>query len=83
MFTPVPGASIRLWILPRTKKVSTGHFVTPASLGPAFRIPLTLRQQKQPPKGGVFIVFVEQQDIHCLKKKRLWAFLYMMKQEGV
>ena len=31
---PVP------WIFPRPKKVSTGHFLTLAALGPAFQIPL-------------------------------------------
>ena len=45
MPTPLPGAFIGLWILPRPKKQSTGLFLTLPSVGSVFRIP-TLRQKK-------------------------------------
>ena len=50
MPTPVPGAFIRQWILPRPKKVSPGHFFTPAAPGPAFRIPYA-HQKRSTPTG--------------------------------
>ena len=48
MPTSVPDVFISPWILPRTKKVSTGHFFTPVcGLVPSFRIhphPLPIRK---------------------------------------
>ena len=55
MPTPVPGAFIRQWILPRPKKVSPGHFFTPAAPGPAFRIPHAHQKKFHPDWGGTFL----------------------------
>ena len=49
--TPVPGAFIRLWILPRTKKVSTGHFFALPPVGPSFRIPAAHLKKRGTPMG--------------------------------
>ena len=54
MPTPVPGAFIRQWILPRPKKVSTGHFFAPATLWPAFRIPPSAKKDPHPLGGDPF-----------------------------
>ena len=54
--TPVPGAFRKRWILPRPKKVSPGHFFTPAAPGPAFRIPLHHQQKGSTPKGWILFV---------------------------
>ena len=39
---------------PRTKKVSTGHFFTPAAPGPSFRIRYSAN--KKPPRWGGFLL---------------------------
>ena len=52
--TPVPGAFRKRWILPRPKKVSPGHFFTPAAPGPAFRIPPHHHQKRSTPRGWIF-----------------------------
>ena len=47
-------------IFPRAKKVSTGHFLTFASLRPPFRIPLsTQEKQKTKAKALVFVSGVD------------------------
>ena len=46
-----PGASAGQGTLPRPKKVSTGHFLTPAAPGAAFRVPSEKSKTGQPPKG--------------------------------
>ena len=43
--TSLRDASKCTWILPRPKKVSTGHFFTRPSAGPAFRIPLSANRK--------------------------------------
>ena len=48
------------WILPRPKKVSPGHFFTPAAPGPAFRIPHTINKKDPPPWGGSFLLAEQQ-----------------------
>ena len=48
MHTPVPDAFIRLWILPRPNKVSTGHFFTLPLVGSAFRIHLFVKNPHTP-----------------------------------
>ena len=55
MLTPVPGAFIQLWILPRTKQVSTGHLFALPTVRPSFRIPLH-KQKEGHPKGVLLFV---------------------------
>ncbi len=50
--TPVPGASVGAWILPRANKVSPGHFVTPVcALVPPFRVPWLIKKFQTPQWG--------------------------------
>ena len=56
MFTPVPGASIRQWILPRPKKHSTGMFFAPATQRPASSNPYSLAKRNPPQRGGFLFV---------------------------
>lgn len=48
MPTPISDAFIRLWIFPRTKQVSTGHFFALPSVGPSFQIPCSIKKQDTP-----------------------------------
>ena len=56
MFTPVPSASIRLWILPRPKKHATGMFFAPATQRPASSNPYSLAKRNPPQRGGFLFV---------------------------
>ena len=48
---PFWGAVFLRWTLPRAKKVSTGHFLTFASLRPPFRVPSGINQKSRCPNG--------------------------------
>jgi hypothetical protein len=50
------------WILPRAKKVSTGHFLAFVALRPPFRIPLSTYSRKQKTKAKA-LVFVSGKGI--------------------
>ena len=52
MPTPVPGAFIRLWILPRPKKYVAGIFFTPATQGSASSNP-SVAKKNTARMGGV------------------------------
>ena len=41
-------ASANSWTLPRTKKVSTGHFFTHPPGGPSFRVPRYIKKSRYP-----------------------------------
>ena len=56
MFTPVPGASIRQWILPRPKKHATGMFFAPTTQRPASSNPYSLAKRHPPQRGGFLFV---------------------------
>ena len=55
MPTSVPDAFMRIWILPRPKKVSTGHFFTPLTVGPASSNPCCLPKKRRTPRWGVLL----------------------------
>ena len=60
--TPTRGASRNQRILPRTKKVSTGHFFTPVcGLVPSFRIPQPI-QIRKPTRWVGFLIWSEYRD---------------------
>ena len=52
IYIPLRDASGKRGTLPRAKKVSTGHFLTFASLRPPFRVPSGIYQKKQMPLWG-------------------------------
>ena len=71
MPTPVSGAFISLWILPRTKKVSTGHFFTLPAVGPSFRILCCSANKNSRPKAAFLLAeqqgFEPWQHFHALR----------------
>ena len=78
--TPVPGAFRKRWILPRPKKVSPGHFFTPAAPGPAFRIPYAHQKSSTPDGVELFWRLVntkkEMMNIYSSDVDKFWIQMY-------
>ena len=55
-FTVLRTATGKRGIFPRTKKVSTGHFFTFASLRPSFQIPRPISKESPPLWGGLSLL---------------------------
>ena len=54
--TPIAGASENTWTLPRSKKVSTGHFFALPLVGPTFRVPANISKKQIPEWVSAFLV---------------------------